>query len=84
MGGLSSEHLDGIKVKEPVFNLDAVWISKDLKEDALMKGFTVVDAPTIISTHISEIIRKYAEDIITRQDVVDIVERLKKRFPYCC
>jgi flagellar biosynthesis protein FlhA len=37
MGGLSSEHLDGIKVKEPVFNLDAVWISKDLKEDALMK-----------------------------------------------
>ena len=56
MGGLSSEHLDGIKVKEPVFNLDAVWISKDLKEDALMKGFTVVDAPTIISTHISEII----------------------------
>lgn len=81
MGGLSSEHLDGIKVKEPVFNLDAVWISKDLKEDALMKGFTVVDAPTIISTHISEIIRKYAEDIITRQDVVDIVERLKKDFP---
>lgn len=47
-----------------------------------MKGFTVVDAPTIISTHISEIIRKYAEDIIIqRQDVVDIVERLKKDFP---
>lgn len=43
-----------------------------------MNGFTVVDAPTIISTHISELIKKHSEDIITRQDIVDIVERLKK------
>ncbi|RXJ80646.1 flagellar biosynthesis protein FlhA [Aliarcobacter skirrowii] len=81
MGGLANEKLDGIKVKEPVFNLDAIWIAKELKEEALMKGFTVVDAPTIISTHISEIIRKHAEDIITRQDIVDIIDRLKKDFP---
>ncbi|MBP9490349.1 MAG: flagellar biosynthesis protein FlhA [Aliarcobacter sp.] len=81
MGGLANEKLAGIKVKEPVFNLDATWISSDIKEEALMKGFTVVDAPTIISTHISEIIKKHAEDIITRQDIVDIVERLKKDFP---
>ena len=81
MGGLANENLVGLKVKEPVFNLDATWISHDLKEEALMKGFTVVDAPTIISTHISEIIRRHAEDIITRQDIVDIVERLKKDFP---
>ncbi|MDD2291634.1 MAG: flagellar biosynthesis protein FlhA [Aliarcobacter sp.] len=81
MGGLANEKLVGLKVKEPVFNLDATWISTDLKEEALMKGFTVVDAPTIISTHISEIIKKHAEDIITRQDIVDIVERLKKDFP---
>ena len=46
-----------------------------------MKGFTVVDVPSIISTHISEIIRRHAEDIITRQDIVDIVDRLKKDFP---
>ncbi|MGA1932518.1 flagellar biosynthesis protein FlhA [Arcobacter sp. YIC-464] len=81
MGGLGSEKLRGLKVKEPVFNLDATWILPDLKEEALMKGFTVVDAPTIISTHISEIIKKHAEDIITRQDIVDIVDRLKKDFP---
>jgi flagellar biosynthesis protein FlhA len=81
MGGLSNEKLVGLKVKEPVFNLDATWIANDLKEEALMKGFTVVDGPTIISTHISEIIKKHAEDIITRQDIVDIVERLKKDFP---
>ena len=81
MGGLGNEKLVGLKVKEPVFNLEATWISPELKEEALMKGFTVVDAPTIISTHISEIIKKHAEDIITRQDIVDIVERLKKDFP---
>jgi flagellar biosynthesis protein FlhA len=81
MGGLANEKLVGLKVKEPVFNLDATWIAIDLKEEALMKGFTVVDAPTIISTHISEIIKRHAEDIITRQDIVDIVERIRKDFP---
>jgi flagellar biosynthesis protein FlhA len=81
MGGVGKEGLKGLKVKEPVFNLDAVWIEENLKEEALMKGFTVVDAPTIISTHLSETIKKHAEDIITRQVIVDIVERLKKDFP---
>ena len=81
MGGLTNEKLVGLKVKEPVFNLDATWIASTLKEEALMKGFTVVDAPTIISTHISEINKKHAEDIITRQDIVDIIDRLKKDFP---
>jgi flagellar biosynthesis protein FlhA len=81
MGGVGKDSLKGLKVKEPVFNLDAVWIEENLKEEALMKGFTVVDAPTIISTHLSETIKKHAEDIITRQDIVDIIERLKKDFP---
>ncbi len=81
MGGLGNEKLKGLHVKEPVFNLDATWINMDLKEEALMRGFTVVDAPTIISTHISEVIKKHAEDIITRQDIVDIIDGLKKDFP---
>ena len=81
MGGIPNEKIKGIRVKEPVFQLDAIWIDPKQKEEALMKGFTVVDAPTIISTHISEIIKKHAEDIITRQDIVDIVDGLKKDFP---
>ncbi len=81
MGGISSAKLPGLKVKEPVFGLDAVWISSDLKDEALRKGFTVVDVPTIISTHISETIQKHSEDILTRQDVVNIVEKLKEDFP---
>lgn len=81
MGGIGKSTLQGLKVKEPVFGLDATWIDEISKEEALMKGFTVVDAPTIISTHLAEIIRKHAEDIVTRQDIVDIIEGLKKDFP---
>ncbi|MCP4969074.1 MAG: flagellar biosynthesis protein FlhA [Arcobacter sp.] len=81
MGGVGNQKLKGLHVKEPVFNLPSTWIDEEQKEDALMKGFTVVDAPTIISTHISEVIKKHSEDIITRQDIVDIVDGLKKDFP---
>jgi len=81
MGGISSAKIEGKKVKEPVFGLDATWISEDKKDIALSKGFTVVDAPTIISTHISELIKKHSEDILTRQDIVNIVDRLKEDFP---
>ena len=80
MGGFG-DNLAGQKVKEPVFNIDAIWINHDQKDDALMKGYTVVDVPSIISTHISEIIKRHAEEIITRQDIVDIIDRLKKDFP---
>ncbi len=81
MGGIGKATLKGKKVKEPVFGLDAIWINEELKDEALQKGFTVVDPPTIISTHISETIKKHAEDIITRQDIVNIIERLKVSFP---
>jgi len=81
MGGIASAKLKGKRIKEPVFGLDATWIDQNDKDEALNKGFTVVDAPTIISTHLSELIKKHAEDIITRQDLVDIVDRLKVDFP---
>jgi len=81
MGGIAGSKVKGKRVKEPVFGLDATWISPEDKDDALNRGFTVVDAPTIISTHLSELIKKHAEDIITRQDLVDIIDRLKEDFP---
>ncbi|PIF04121.1 MAG: flagellar biosynthesis protein FlhA [Arcobacter sp.] len=81
MGGIAGAKIQGKRVKEPVFGLDATWISPEKKDDALNRGFTVVDAPTIISTHLSELIKKHAEDIITRQDLVDMIDRLKEDFP---
>lgn len=81
MGGIAGAKVKGKRVKEPVFGLDATWINPDDKAEALNRGFTVVDAPTIISTHLSELIKKHAEDIITRQDLVDIIDRLKADYP---
>lgn len=81
MGGIAGAKIHGKKVKEPVFGLDATWIAPEKKDEALNRGFTVVDAPTIISTHLSELIKKHAEDIITRQDLVNIIDRLKEDFP---
>lgn len=81
MGGIAGAKIKGKRVKEPVFGLDATWIAPENKEEALNRGFTVVDAPTIVSTHLSELIKKHAEDIITRQDLVNVIERLKEDFP---
>jgi flagellar biosynthesis protein FlhA len=81
MGGIGSAKIKGKRVKEPVFGLDAIWVDQKDKDEALNKGFTVVDAPTIISTHLSELIKKHAEDILTRQDLVNIIDRLKNDFP---
>ena len=81
MGGIGGTKIKGKRVKEPVFGLDATWINEEDKDEALNKGFTVVDAPTIVSTHLSELIKKHAEDIITRQDLDDLIDRLKADFP---
>ena len=81
MGGIAGASIPGKKVKEPVFGLDATWIEESNKDEALNRGFTVVDAPTIVSTHLSELIKKHAEDILTRQDIVDMIDRLKEDFP---
>jgi len=75
------EEIEGEKVKEPAFGIDAIWIDEDKKEEALMNGYTVVDASTVVVTHISEIIKKYAEELLTRQDVQALLDRVKKDFP---
>ncbi len=75
------EEVEGVKVKEPAFGIDAIWIDEDKKEEALMNGYTVVDPSTVIVTHLSEIIKKYAEELLTRQDIQELLERVKKDFP---
>ncbi len=75
------EEIEGVKVKEPAFGIDAVWIDEDQKEEAMMNGYTVVDPSTVIVTHLSEIIKKYAEELLTRQDVQALLDRVKKDYP---
>ena len=78
--GLVSEEMEGIKTKEPAFGLDAIWIDESEKEDAIIRGYTVVDPSTVISTHLSELIKNYAEELLTRQDVQGLIDTVKKNY----
>ncbi len=79
--GLVSDEIEGIKTKEPTFGLDAIWINESQKEDAIIKGYTVVDPATVISTHLSELIKDYSEELLNRQDVQELLDNVKKTYP---
>ncbi|MEK6660166.1 MAG: flagellar biosynthesis protein FlhA [Campylobacterota bacterium] len=79
--GMATGEIKGEPTKEPAFGLDAMWISPELKEDAIINGYTVVDPATVISTHMSELVKKNAEDLLTRQEVQTLVNKIKGDFP---
>ncbi len=79
-GGVSEE-IPGEKAKDPAFGLPAVWISEDLRDRAERAGYTVVDSPSIIATHLTEIIKRYASEILGRQEVQGMLEALRKDYP---
>jgi flagellar biosynthesis protein FlhA len=71
----------GVPTKEPAFGLDALWISKGQKEEAEMAGYTVVDLPTVMATHLTELIRGHAHELFGRQEADSLVENFKKTHP---
>ncbi len=79
--GNISEELDGIPTKEPTFGLPAYWIKKSNREDAMAKGYTVVDLATVLTTHLSEVIRSHAHELLGRQEVQQLLENLKESYP---
>ncbi|MDE5603433.1 MAG: flagellar biosynthesis protein FlhA [Helicobacter sp.] len=79
--GFVGEIPDGTPTKEPVFGLDAYWIDESKKEDAIIEGYTIIDGATVISTHIQELIKQYAEELLTRQEVHNLLEKLSKDYP---
>lgn len=79
--GMATGDIEGDTTKEPAFGLDAIWIHSSQKEDAIINGYTVVDPATVISTHMSELIKQNAEDLLTRQEVQTLVQKIKTDFP---
>ena len=79
--GMATGDIDGEVTKEPAFGLDALWINPEQKEDAIINGYTVVDPATVISTHMSELIKRNAEDLLTRQEVQTLMDKIKNDFP---
>jgi len=79
--GMATGEITGEKTKEPAFGLDAMWIPAEMKEDAIINGYTVVDPATVISTHMSELVKRNAEDLLTRQEVQSLINKIKNDFP---
>ncbi|NLK94053.1 MAG: flagellar biosynthesis protein FlhA [Clostridiales bacterium] len=72
--------IPGIKTIEPTFNLPAVWINKDQREEAEIKGLTVVDPITVMVTHLTETIKSHSYELLGRQEVKLIVENVKEKY----
>lgn len=79
--GYVEEEITGIPTFEPSFHLPATWITESQRERAESLGYTVVDPPSIIATHLTEVIRQYIAELLTRQDVQNLINNLKETNP---
>ncbi|WP_163536811.1 flagellar biosynthesis protein FlhA [Gracilibacillus sp. YIM 98692] len=79
--GIEEDELDGVDTVEPAFGLPAKWITEETKDDAEMLGYTIVDPPSVVSTHITEVIKKHAFQLLGRQEVQQLLDHLKESYP---
>lgn len=78
---MESDELEGIETKEPAFGLPAKWISEDLKDEAELSGYTVVDPPSVVSTHLTEVLKQYAHTLLGRQETKQLIDHMKENDP---
>jgi flagellar biosynthesis protein FlhA len=79
--GMVTETVSGIATTEPAFGLPAIWITSDKKDRAQIAGYTVVDCTTVMATHISEIIKQHAHELVGRQEVQGLLDNLGRTYP---
>lgn len=79
--GMVQRPIKGIATKEPVYGLPALWINESDKENAEMTGYTVIDPESVLMTHLSETLSRHADELLTREDVQQLLERLRKVQP---
>ncbi|NLX19575.1 MAG: flagellar biosynthesis protein FlhA [Desulfobulbus sp.] len=79
--GMVTETVKGVPTREPAFDLPALWITEDKREQAQIAGYTVVDCITVVATHISEIIKKHAHELLGRQETQNLIDNLGKTYP---
>lgn len=79
--GVEDESIEGVQTTEPAFGLPALWITEDVKEQAELSGYTVVDSPSVVSTHLTEIIKKHAHELLGRQETKQLIDHLKEPYP---
>jgi flagellar biosynthesis protein FlhA len=79
--GIEDESVEGIDTIEPSFGLPAKWITEEMKEQAEIFGYTVVDPPSVVSTHITEVIKANAHELLGRQETKQLIDHLRESYP---
>ncbi len=79
--GTTAGRIEGVETKEPAYGLKAVWISSDKRERAQLMGYTVVDNSTTVATHLSEVIKSHSHELLGRQELQKLLDRLKDSHP---
>ncbi len=79
--GVDDDSIDGIDTIEPAFGLPAKWISETVKDRAEMLGYTVVDPPSVVSTHLTEVLKAHAHELLGRQETKQLIDHLKESYP---
>ncbi len=82
--GLASEPLPGTRTREPAFGLEAVWIDPGVKQRAESLNYTVVDAASVLATHLTEIVRSHAHELLSREETNNLINQLKDKAPKLC
>ncbi len=79
--GAAKREIEGIPTMEPAFQLPALWIAEDKKDEAQVAGYTVVDPSTVVATHLSEVLRSHADELLGRQDTQKLLDHLERTHP---
>lgn len=78
---LEIKTIEGLEVKEPAFGLDAKWIANEERGKAESLGFDIFDPPSVVATHLTEVLKRHAGDLLTRQDVKTMLDAIQKEYP---
>lgn len=79
--GYDDESINGIETVEPSFGLPALWIDESVKERAELSGYTVVDPPSVVATHLTELIKRHGHELLGRQETKQLVDNLRENYP---
>ena len=79
--GLEDETVTGIETVEPAFGLPALWVTEEMKDRAELSGYTIVDPPSVVSTHLTEVIKRHAHELLSRQEVKHLLDNVRETSP---
>ncbi len=79
--GMVTERIFGVETKEPAFGLNAVWITEEQRHEAEHRNYTVVEPTSVVSTYLTEIVKRHADELLTRQQISNLLDNLRERAP---